>query len=403
MPVLAHKIELKPTPKQAEFLRQCAGSARFVYNWGLEEWNKQYEDGGKPSAYSLCKEFRHERNNIEWTKSIPSRVFDNAILNLGEAFADFFRRLKSGKRLGFPSFKRKGKCRNSFNPWGTCPIAVRDCCIRIPKLGLVKMTESLRFVGRIITGVVSEKAGRWFVSITVEIDQPPTKIRTGESQVGIDLGCKSQAVLSTGEKVVGPKPLAKLLPKLQRLSRRLDRCVRGSGRWEKARLLVARLHARIANVRLDAIHRMTTRIVLAHSEIAIEDLNVQGMGRLRSVARSVYDQSFSEIRRQLEYKSEMYGATVTIVDRWFPSSKTCSACGSVKKELKLSDRTYVCAVCGFTMDRDTNASINLLNQIGQGVPESTRVESVGISNLAESRSIHLNTHQYLMQYPDPTT
>ena len=223
------------------------------------------------------------------------------------------------------------------------------------------------------------------MSIAVELDKPPTKIRAGESQVGIDLGCKSQAVLSTGETIVGPKPLARLLPKLQRLSKRLSRCVKGSGRWNKAKLLVARLHARIANIRQDAIHRMTTRIVLGHSEIAIEDLNVLGMGQFRSIARSVSDQSFFEIRRQLEYKAVLYGSTVRIIDRWFPSSKTCSGCGAVKKDLNLSERTYDCGVCGLRIDRDINASVNLRNQIGQSVPEFTRVESVGTSNLAESR------------------
>jgi putative transposase len=130
---------------------------------------------------------------------------------------------------------------------------------------------------------------------------------------------------------------------------------------------------------------MTTRVALEYSDIAIEDLNVKGMVKLRSIARSVSDQSFFEIRRQLEYKAILYGSTVTIVDRWFPSSKTCSGCGAVKKELKLSDRVFDCSVCGLQIDRDTNASINLRNQIGRGASEFTCVESVGTSNLIESR------------------
>ena len=385
MPFLAHKIELQPTPKQAEFFRQCAGAARFVFNWSLAEWEKQREAGLNPSAYAIKKIFTQERKNLEWASLIPSRVFVNSILNMGEAFKNFFRRLKLGGMVKPPRFKRKGKCKESFNPWGDATVVVKDNFIQVPKLGLVKMTERLRFTGRIVTSVISEKAGRWFVSVRVELDQPPTKVRTGESQVGIDLGCKSQAVLSTGEVVVGPKPLAKLLPKLQRLSRRLSRCVKGSNRWNRARLLVARLHARIANIRLNAIHRMTTRVVLAHSEIAIEDLNVSGMGQLRSIARSVSDQSFAEVRRQLEYKAMLYGSTITIVDRWFPSSKTCSGCGAVKKELKLSERIYDCSVCGLLIDRDTNAAINLQKQIGLSEPKFTRVESVGTSNLVESR------------------
>lgn len=226
--------------------------------------------------------------------------------------------------------------------------------------------------------MISKTADRWFLSITVELSEPPQKVRTGESQVGVDLGCTTLATLSTGEKIEGPKPLKKLLKKLQKLSRILSRRQKGSKRRAKIKHEVAKLYYRISNIRKNAIHELTTRLVLENAEIAVEDLNVNGMQKLRTVARSLSDQSFGEVRRQLTYKSELYGSNLLVVSRWFPSSKTCSRCGNVKEKLGLSERIYRCEICGAVIDRDINAAINLKKQLGPLGSEVTLVENTGL-------------------------
>lgn len=380
MTILAHKIELNPNKAQAEFLQQCAGTARFIWNRSLAEWKKQYEAGENPSAYGLTAKLtiaKHEDPTLGWLSAIPRAVADNAVLNLGTAFKNFFRQLKKGDKKAYPNFKRKG-ISEKFNPWYGGRLHLNNKRVKIPKLGWVKTREALRFSGRIIQGVISETAGRWFLSITVELSESPQKARTGESQVGVDLGCTTLATLSTGEKITGPKPLKKLLKKLQKLSRILSRRQKGSKRRAKIKHKVAKLYYRISNIRKAAIHTLTTKLVLENAEIALEDLNVNGMQKLRTVARSLSDQSFGEVRRQLTYKSELYGSHLLVVSRWFPSSKTCSRCGNVKEKLGLSERIYRCEICGVVIDRDINAAINLKNQLGPLGSEVTLVENTGL-------------------------
>ena len=380
MSILSHKIELKPNKAQAEFFQQCAGTARFIWNRSLAQWKQEYEVGGKPSAYGICASLttaKREDPLLEWLNDIPRAVLDNSVLNLGTAFKNFFRKLKQGDKKAYPNFKRKG-IKEGFNPWYGGRLHLSGKNIKIPRLGWVRMRETLRFSGRLIQGVVSQTAGRWFLAITIELSEPPQKARTGESQTGVDLGCSTLATLSTGDKIEGPKPLKKLFKKLQRLSRRLSKKQKGSNRGSKAKQKLARLHYRISNIRKAAIHELTTRLILENKVIAIEDLCVKGMQKLKTVARSLVDQSFYEIRRQLDYKSRLYGSEIVVVSRWFPSSKMCSNCGHIKDKLALSERTYQCKVCGFVLDRDINAAINLKNQLGPLGSEVTLGENVGL-------------------------
>ena len=220
------------------------------------------------------------------------------------------------------------------------------------------MREPLRFQGQVKSLVISRKVDRWFAAIAVETEALPHASRKNHGgAVGVDLGIKALATLSTGEVVTGPKPHRAKLRRLARLSRSLSRKKKGSANREKARRKLARLHRQIADIRNDAIHKLTTRLVLEYDLIGIEDLNVRGMVRNRHLARSIMDQAFHEIRRQLEYKAGWYGAQVVVADRFFPSTKMCSGCGAVH-DMPLAARTMRCG-CDLEIDRDLNAAINL--------------------------------------------
>lgn len=223
------------------------------------------------------------------------------------------------------------------------------------------MRESLRFIGKIMSATVSRVADRWFVSITVETESIPVAQAENQGAVGVDLGVAALATLSTGEVVPGPKAHKALLGRLQRLSRSLSRKVKGSANRRRAKAKLGRLHSRISDIRKDALHKLTTAVTRRFHTIGIEDLNVRGMVKNRRLARAVSDMGFFEFRRQLEYKAAQRGAIVVVADRWYPSSKTCSACGHKLSELPLAVRQWSCPACGADHDRDVNAAINLRN------------------------------------------
>jgi putative transposase len=225
-------------------------------------------------------------------------------------------------------------------------------------IGWVRMREAVRFCGSLKRATVSFDGGRWFVSVIIETDDVQPVTQPCEA-VGVDLGVSVLATLSTGEAVAGPKSHTMALKRLRRTNKALARKRRGSANFRKAKQRLARLHARIANVRRDATHKLTTRLTKTFKVIGIEDLNVRGMAANRRLARSVMDAGFYELRRQLNYKSRLYGSRIVVADRWYPSSKTCSCCGVVKETLDLRKRTFTCDDCGFEADRDHNAAMNL--------------------------------------------
>ena len=221
------------------------------------------------------------------------------------------------------------------------------------------MRESLRFDGKVKSAVVSRTADRWFVSLSVEIECIPP-IRENQAVVGVDLGIKALATLSDDTPPIeNPKALGQRLQKLKRLSRSLSRKVKGSANRLRAKAKIARLHARIANIRVDALHKLTADLVRRFDVIGIEDLNVRGLMANRHLARAVADVGMWEFGRQLTYKSAMYGARIVVADRWFPSSKRCSACGHVQADLTLADREWSCEACGAIHNRGRNSAINL--------------------------------------------
>jgi putative transposase len=360
--LIAHRIALDPNNVQASYLAKAAGVARFAYNWALAEWQKQYEAHKanpalpKPSQAALRRQLNAiKREQFPWMLDVTKCAPQMAIIQLGQAFANFF-----AGRARFPQFRKKG-CDDRFTLTND-QFDIDGCRIRIPNLGWVRMRESLRFAGKIMSATISRMADRWFVSITVDTpDNPHLPKAENQGVVGVDLGVTALATLSTGERVVGPKPHKALLSRLRRLSKSLSRKQKGSANRRKAKAKLAKLHARIAAIRLDAMHKLTTNLTRRFHTIVIEDLNVRGMMANRHLARSIAEMSFFEFRRQLKYKTAMRGGQVVVADRFFASSKTCSACGHTLDALPLSVREWTCPACGVVHDRDVNAAINLKN------------------------------------------
>lgn len=357
-----HKIKLDPTNAQAAYFSRACGVARFAYNWALAEWKVQYEGGGKPNEAALRKKLNAiKAEEFPWMAEVTKVAPQNAIKNVGLAFKNFFRRVNQGAKPGYPRFKKKG-LRDAFRadngPASPTSNAV-ECVgktIKLPRCGVIRMMEQLRFAGRTLAATVSKQADGWYVAILVDTSDCLSG-RLSKGLVGVDLGVKRLATLSTGEVIPGLKPHRAAHARLVRLSRSLCRKKKGSNNRAKAKAKLARLHQRIANVRRDALDKLTYKLATEFSTIAIEDLNVSGMLRNHSLARSIADSGFAEFRRQLEYKAAMTGAKVFVVDRFYPSSKTCSTCGTLH-ELNLSNRVMKCN-CGNIIDRDLNAAINL--------------------------------------------
>ena len=360
--IISHKIRLDPNNKQATYLAKAAGTARFAYNWALAEWQTQYaawkDDNSqpKPNQMGLRRQLNAiKRDQFPWMLEVTKNAPQMAIIQLGTAFNNFF-----AGRAQYPQFKKKGKSRDSFTLTND-QFSLDDCRIRIPNLGLVRMRETLRFSGKILSATISRTADQWFASITVDTTSNHLPPAENQGAVGVDLGVSALATLSTGEKVIGAKPHKALLSRLKRLSRSLSRKVKGSANRHKAQQKLAKLHTRIANIRQDSLHQLTTDLTRRFHTIGIEDLNVSGMVKNRYLSRAISDMGFFEFRRQLEYKAGMRGAVVVVADRFFASSKTCSApgCGHKVDKLPLSIREWTCPVCGAVHDRDINAANNL--------------------------------------------
>jgi putative transposase len=384
--LIAHRIALDPNNQQATYFKKACGVARFAYNWALAEWKRQYEawkaDNSlpKPSQQSLRRQLNAiKRKQFPWMLEVTKCAPQMAIIQLGQAFQNFF-----AGRARHPQFRKKG-VHDRFTLTND-KFRVEGCRIRIPNLGWVRMREALRFAGKIMSATISREADRWFVSITVDTpDSSHLPQAENQGAVGVDLGVSALATLSTGEKIAGPKPHAALLARLKRLSRSLSRKQKDSANRAKAKAKLARLHARIANIRRDTLHKLTTNLTRRFHTIAIEDLNVRGMARNRHLARSIMDMGFFEFRRQLEYKAAMRGGQVVVIDRFFPSSKTCSVCGHRLDDLPLSVREWTCPACGAQQERDVNAAKNLL-AYGLAILNGPTASSAGCEACGEAGS-----------------
>jgi putative transposase len=363
----AYKVELNPNNRQRTLLAQSAGCARFAYNWGLDQRIKLYQESKESTDAIkqhkiLCS---LKKSEFPWMYEVTKCAPQEALRNLDQAFKNFFRRLKEGKKPGFPKFKSKHKDQDSFKVT-TGAVYLTKSSIKLPKIsGAIRLkekgyipTEGVKY----LSYTISKKAGRWFLSVNCEIQDnentDPSRL-SPEATIGLDLGIKELGTVSDGKVYHNPKSLNKLKRTINRKQREKSRRVKGSCRRRKTVARLQRIHYRISCIRKDTIHKMTSDLVKTKPiRLVIENLSVKGMMRNHKLARSLADASFGEIRRQLEYKAKWYGSEIILADRFFPSSKTCSQCGQIKDDLKLSDRVYRCE-CGLVLDRDLNAAINL--------------------------------------------
>ena len=385
--IISHKIRIYPNHEQEVFLKKSCGVARFAYNWGLAEWEKQYKSGEKPTYLKLKKQFNGiKQNEFPFVCEVSKCCAETAFLNLGKAYKNFF-----DKRAKFPRFKKKG-IHDSFG-LSNDAFSINATHIKLPKMQPMRMAEEPRFSGKIMSGTVSRVADKWFISISVEIKRDLTLPKTGK-YVGVDLGVKDIAITSDGFKFANPRWIQKSEKKLKRLNRELARRQRTSKRRVKTRLRLARQHSRITNQRRDWLHKITTYLVRNYDVISLETLNVRGMVKNHNLAKAITNVAFGGFNRQIEYKAQMYGKQIYRVDRFFPSSKTCSVCGCIQDKMPLNVREWTCSECGAHHDRDINAAVNLLRQ---AMPEVTHGESKAlvISDVSDvTKLVSLNRESY---------
>ena len=384
--LLAHRIRLAATPVQCEYFARAAGTARRVWNWALAEWQRQIAASLRPDATALKKQFNAIKyahpdwldvDGRPWLRAIHRDAHAQPFAHLAAAWTRYVAARKAGQLAYPPRFKKKGRCRDSFYI-ANDKFRVEGKSAVLPKVGRVALAEALRFPGKIMGATVWREADHWFLVVQVEVpDETARRRRTGHGVLGVDLGVTAAATLSTGEKIAAPRPLRSALRRLRIRSRRQSRKVRAakaaagmpgnipkgarlprSANQVKGARRVARLHARIARVRADFTHKLTTRLCRENQAVAIEDLHVKAMLANARLARSIADLGFYEIRRQLRYKARRYGTVIVLADRWYPSSKLCSACGLTNCTLTLCERVWTCN-CGIHHDRDINAAINL--------------------------------------------
>ncbi len=403
--VRGYKTELDLTHAQRMACLKHAGCARFAYNWGLARKMAAYRDGKKaPSAIDLHKELNAAKpTSYPWMYEVSKCAMQEALRNLDKAYANFFRKAKLKKvgqfkgKLGFPKFKKKSKAIGSFRLTGS--IKVFSDGVQLPRIGIVRFHEHgyIPTHAKIRSATVSEQAGRWFVSIQIEEDAPQPEQKS-ISAIGVDLGIKTLATLSDGTVFENPRALKHAQKKLRRLEKQKSRRTKGSKNRAKSRQKIARLHARIANMRKDASHKLTSYLVKNHILIAIEDLHVAGMLKNHCLAQAVSDSNFGEIRRQLEYKAQWYGVQIVMIDRFYPSSKTCSGCGYIKPEISLSERVFICEACGNVLDRDLNAALNIRDVAGSSL-DTHNACGVGSSGYlatdSETSHVEAGTNQHL--------
>ncbi|RZT80954.1 putative transposase [Micromonospora violae] len=394
--IQAYRFALDLTPGQERDVLAHAGAARVAFNWALVKVKAVMDQRTAERSYGVPDEaltpslswslagLRKAWNAAKpgvapWWGEVSKEAFNTGLEALARGvknWADSRRGARAGRPVRFPRFKSRRRTAPSVRfTTGAIRVEPDRMHVVLPRLGRLKLHESARKLARrldngtarIMSATVRRGGGRWHVSFTVEVERAEGAPARPRSVVGVDVGITHLAVLSTGELVDNPRHLAAAQRRMRSLGRALSRKTgpdrrtarRPSKRWERAAARLGRAHARVAHLRRDGLHKLTTRLAREHATIVVEDLNVAGMLANRKLARCVADAGFAEIRRQLAYKTGWNGGRLLLADRWYPSSKTCSGCGTVKTKLALSEREYTCQACGLVIDRDRNASLNL--------------------------------------------
>jgi putative transposase len=401
----AYKFALDPTPRRQRALRSHCGAARFAYNWGLNLVKQRLDERAAGQNVevpwtlpALRREWNRAKHQVApWWAENSKEAYNSGLDGLARAlanWADSKHGRRNGPRVGFPRRKTKHRTRPSCRlTTGTIRVEPDRHHITLPRLGRIRTCESTRKLARrleagtarIMSATITCTADRWFVSFTVEVHRGTPEQRPSRDVVGVDVGIRHLAVLSIGQVIPNPRPLDLAQRRLRRLNRQLAR--RGGPRspdgtrrapsagWRQTKRRLGRAHARVAQLRRDRLHKLTTDLATTFDTVVVEHLNVSGMLRNRSLARCVADAGFAELRRQLGYKTTWYGSTLVTADQWYPSSKTCSACGTAKAKLPLSARAFHCESCGISIDRDLNAARNLaalVNDLVAGSGPETR-------------------------------
>ncbi|MFC0007930.1 IS607 family element RNA-guided endonuclease TnpB [Micromonospora siamensis] len=394
--IQAYRFALDLTPGQERGVLAHAGAARVAHNWALARVKAVMDQRAAERTYGVPEELltpslpwslpalRKAWNAAKadvapWWRECSKEAFNTGLDALARAlknWADCRSGKRAGRPVGFPRFKSRRRTTPSVRfTTGAIRVEPDRKHVVLPRLGRLKLHESARKLARrldngtarIMSATLRRDGSRWHVAFCVEVQRADCRPRRPGSVVGVDLGVKRLAVLSTGELVPNPRHLVTAQQRMRALGRALARKTgpdrrtgqHASKRWQRAAARLSRVHARVANLRRDGLHKLTTRLAREHGTVVVEDLNVAGMLRNRKLARHVADAGFAEIRRQLAYKTTWNGGRLLVADRWYPSSKTCSGCGAVKTKLTLSDREYLCEACGLALDRDHNASLNL--------------------------------------------
>lgn len=360
---LAYKYKIKPTVKQQIQLSKTFGCARFIYNWGLDIKTKTWTNEHKSISYfELAKQLTtlKQKNEYTWLKEVPNESLQQSLRNLDNAYTQFFKAKK-----GFPKFKSKKRSKDVARFIAAVHFDFDTWKVKIPKCGWVKLCYNKPFdlsSYKIGTLTVSrDKCGEYWCSIVIETAEevkPKAKV-SEDTAVGIDLGIKDYAILSDGTKYGNPKFYEQNQRRLKLLQQRFARTKKGSNRHKVMRLKVAKQYRKITNSRVDFLHKLSTDVVNRFDTICLENLNVDGMLKNHNLAKSIQSASWGEFVRQIKYKSEWFGKNVIFIGRFEPSSKACSKCGYVKKDLTLNDREWTCPICGTHHDRDINAAINI--------------------------------------------
>lgn len=352
-----YRFRMRPNRGQKQRLFRQAGACRYIWNWALARRQAYYAEHGKGiSTKQLSAELTALKDQPEtaWLKEVDSQALQQVLRDLERAFRNFFER-----RAGFPRFKSRKRCRHSFR----IPqrVVIRDGKVYVPRAGWVRFHQSLPVEGATKSATFKQDAcGHWYVTLVAHFEMPDVVLLAPDlgRVVGLDAGLKDFLVLSNAERVEAPRFYRKAQQKLRRAQRGLARRKKGSNRREKAKQRVARVHRKIANQRQDFLHKLSTDLIKRFDCVCIEDLNVKALARTK-LSKSFYDAAHGEFRRQLEYKAVWYRKHLVAVGRFYPSSKTCGACGAVKDNLTLAERQWTCPACGVVHDRDHNASCNI--------------------------------------------
>ena len=361
----AYKYRIYPNKKQKEIIAKTFGCCRFVYNTYLAKRIKTYEETKETFTYVQCaNDMKKLKSEFDWLKEVDSTALQSSLRNLDSAYKKFFK-----EHAGYPKFKTKKNRYKSYiskNNKTTIggSITFENKHIKLPKLGLVKIRDKQIPQGRILNATISQEPnGHYYCSLCctdVEFEQLP---KTNKN-VGIDLGICDFAILSNGNKIENPRFYEQSEKKLLKLQRELSRKTIGSNRWNKARTKVAKLQKHIYNQRKDFLQKLSTTIINNYDVICIEDLDVKSMKETDSTIRNkrVGDVSWSEFRRMLTYKCEWYGKTLSVIDRYYPSSQICHRCGNRDGKKSEDIRFWICPECHSELDRDINSAINILNE-----------------------------------------